>query len=385
MEVYLDNSATTKPREEVIDAMNYMQFKCFGNPSSLHRMGLNAEKKIKESRKIISEFLKVKSDEIYFTSGGTESNNIAIQGIINRFSKQGKHIITSHIEHPSVLNVFKKYESNGYKVTYLKVDKNGLIDLRQLENSITDETILISVMAVNNEVGTIQPLKYISDIIKRKKESIKFHVDAVQGFGKIELYPKTLNIDTLSFSGHKIHGPKGIGGLYIKKGLNLNPMIYGGNQEWGIRSGTENTPGIVGLGKAVDIIKDSFDTHIMKMKKIKKYFIEKALSEIKNININGFIDDNSAPHIVNISFNGIRGEVLLHYLEQQGIYVSTGSACSSKGKRGSHVLRAMGLDMKKIEGAIRFSFSQFNTEKDIDYTIDKLKESVEDIRQITMR
>ncbi|RKD32727.1 cysteine desulfurase family protein [Thermohalobacter berrensis] len=385
MEVYLDNGATTRPRDEVIEEMNIMLKEIYGNPSSLHRMGLEAEKKVEKSREIISNFLSVRPDEIFFTSGGTESNNIAIQGIVNRYSRRGKHIITTKIEHSSVLNIFKYYEEKGFKVTYLDVDEKGLVDLEQLEESINNDTILISIMLVNNELGTVQPIEDIKKIINRKNKDVKLHVDGIQAFGKIKFNLKQLGIDTFSFSGHKIHGPKGIGGLYIKKDLKLSPIIFGGNQERGIRSGTENVPGIVGLGKAVELINKNFDEEIKKILNLKKHFIDKIKKNIDNIKINSFIDEHSAPHIVNISFVGVRGEVLLHYLEEDGIYVSTGSACSSKNKGKSHVLQAIGLKHDEIDGTVRFSFAYSNNVEEIDYVVDRLQKHVKEIRKITMR
>lgn len=382
---YLDNSSTTRPRDTVIDEMNTILREDYGNPSSLHRMGLDVEKKIKKSRNIIAEYLNVRSDEIYFTSGGTESNNIAIQGIIDKYSKKGKHIVTSKVEHSSVLNIFKYYESKGYDVTYLDVDDKGIINIKQLEESIREDTILISIMMVNNEVGTIQPINEIKDIINKKNKNIKLHVDGVQAFSKLEFNLKSLDIDSFSFSGHKIHGPKGIGCLYMKKELNLSSIIYGGNQEKGIRSGTENTPGIIGLGKAVEVLNEKGKVERKNINNLKKYFIENVSNKINDIKINSYKDGKCVSHIVNISFLGVRGEVLLHFLENDNIFVSTGSACSSKNNTGSHVLNAMGLTKDEIQGAIRFSFSFYNTKEQIDYVIEKLVERVEEIRNITMR
>ncbi|KNF09539.1 cysteine desulfurase IscS [Gottschalkia purinilytica] len=385
MKVYLDNSATTRPRDEVIECMIYMLKEEYGNPSSLHRMGLEVEKKVENSRKIISEFLKVNKEEIFFTSGGTESNNIAIQGIVNKYSKKGNHIITTKIEHSSVLNIFKHYESKSFEVTYLDIDEYGFIDLVQLERSITDKTILISTMLVNNEIGTVQDINKIRDIINRKNKSIKLHVDGIQAFGKINVDLNKMGIDAFTFSGHKIHGPKGIGGIFIKKDLKLESIIFGGNQENGIRSGTENTPGIVGLGKAVEILKSKHKEEREHILSLKKYFLQRIENEISNIKINSLTDERCAPHILNISFMGIKGEILLHYLEEDRIYVSTASACSSKGKGKSHVLKSLGLSEKEIEGAIRFSFAYSNTLEELDYVIEKLKYSVDEIRKITMR
>lgn len=385
MQVYLDNSATTRPRDEVIQEMIYMLKEAYGNPSSLHRMGLDVEKRIQKAREIIADFLGVRKDEIFFTSGGTESNNIAIQGIVNKLSRKGNHIIATNIEHSSVLNIFKHYEEKGFKVTYLEVDKGGFVDLKQLKNCITEDTILVSVMMVNNEIGTIQPIDEIRRIVKGKNRDIKLHIDGIQAFGKIPVDVKKIDADSFSFSGHKIHGPKGIGGIYVKKDLNIEPIIFGGNQERGLRSGTENVPGIVGLGKAVEILKERFKEEKKKIMELKHYFTDRIKKEIEHIKINSFLDDRCAPHILNISFIGVKGEVLLHYLENKGIYVSTGSACSSHKKGKSHVLKAIGLNDSQIDGTVRFSFAFSNTKEELDYVLEHLKKSVEEIRKITMR
>jgi len=385
MEVYLDNGATTRPRDEVIEEMNYMLKVAYGNPSSLHRMGLVAEKKIVEAREIIADFLAVRKDEIFFTSGGTESNNIAIQGLVNKYSKQGKHIITTKIEHSSVINIFKYYETKGFNVTYLNVDSYGLIDLQEMEDSITKETILVSIMMVNNEIGTIQPIDKIRRIITSKNSCTKLHIDGIQAFGKINLDISRMGVDSFTFSGHKLHGPKGIGAIFIKKDLGLEPILFGGNQERGLRSGTENVPGIVGFGKAVEIIKENFFEEKERILQLKNYFLSKIKEEISDIKINSLLDERCAPHILNISFMGVRGEVLLHYLEEKGIYVSTGSACASHNKGKSGVLRSIGLKDKEIEGTVRFSFAFSNTREEIDYVVDKLKRAIEDIRKIIKR
>lgn len=385
MNIYLDNCSTTKPREEVIEEIIYALREEYGNPSSLHKMGFNVEKKIEEIRNNIASFLEVNKDEIYFTSGGTESNNMAIQSIINKHNRIGKHIITTKIEHPSVLNVLKDYEEKGYDITYLKVNDKGLISLDQLKRSIREDTILIAIMHVNNEIGAIQPIWEIKKVLKGKNSRALIHVDGVQGFGKVHIDPKGWGVDTYSFSGHKIHGPKGIGGLYINKEIKLNPIIFGGNQERGFRSGTENVPGIMGLGKAVEIMEKNFEKEQNQVNGIKSYFIKRLGKEIDHIHINSPMNHKSSPYILNVSFEYVRGEVLLHYLEDKGIYVSTSSACSSRGTEKSHVLLALGLSNRMIEGAIRFCFSYENTKEDIDYTIEILKKSVEEIRQITMR
>lgn len=383
--IYLDNCSTTKPREEVVKIIYESMMGDFGNPSSLHRLGMKAEKRVKEARKHIADFLRVDVNEIYFTSGGTESNNIAIQSFVNKMAKRGKHIITSKIEHPSVLNIMKHYEERGYQVSYLSVDQYGYISLDELQKLVRDDTILVSIMHVNNEVGSIQPIEKIRDIIKAKNPNTLIHVDGVQGFGKIDISLKTSGIDSYSFSGHKIYGPKGIGGLFIDKKHVISPIVFGGNQERGLRSGTENVPGIIGFGEAVRIMSEKYKEEREHVFKVKEYFGNRLKEEIDDIRLNTSLDRNSSPYILNVSFRNVRGEVLLHYLEEKDIYVSTASACSSKGTEKSHVLRSMGLKDAEIEGAIRFCFSHENTIKDMDYTIEVLKESVSEIRRIIMR
>ena len=385
MKIYLDNSATTKPRQKVVDEMMTMLTEDYGNPSSLHRMGLDVEKKIETSRKIIADYLKANKEEIMFTSGGTESNNIAIQGLVNKYARGKKHLITSKIEHSSVVNVFKYFEEQGYKVTYIDVDSNGLIDLEQLKESISDETSLISIMYVNNETGTVQDIGKIKQIINSTNKDVKLHVDGVQAFGKINMDIKSLGVDTFSFSGHKIHGPKGVGGLFVRKGLKLDPIIFGGGQEKNIRSGTENTPGIIGLGVAVDELAKNFKEEHEQIQELKLYFYQAVSDNIEDIKLNSFMDDRSAGHILNISFRDTRGEVLLHYLESDNIYVSTGSACSSNGKGKSSVLKAIKLTDIEIDGAVRFSFSYENTKDQLDTVVEKLKKAVEEIRKIIKR
>ena len=383
--IYLDNCATTKVREEVLEKM-YESFKDdFGNPSSLHRLGLKSEKEINNSRETIADYLRVDSKEIFFTSGGTESNNLAIQGIVKSSIRKGNHIITSKIEHPSVVNVMKDLEEKGMNVTYLDVDKDGLLDIEQFEDSINDNTILVSIIHVNNEIGTVQDIKKIKEIMKKNNPNTLLHLDGVQSFGKIDFKLKQLGVDTYSFSGHKVHGPKGIGGLYVRKGLNLNPIVFGGNQEHGLRSGTENVQGIIGLGEAVRILSLKEEEESKHVRELREYMVKQISGEIDHIKINSPMDDNSSPYTLNVSFLYTRGEVLLHFLEDKDIYVSTGSACSSKGTDKSHVLLAIGLTDKEIEGAIRICFSYETTKEDIDYTVKCIKDSVEDIRKIMMR
>ncbi|SHK14095.1 cysteine desulfurase family protein [Paramaledivibacter caminithermalis] len=382
MEVYLDNGATTRPKEEVINIMVKAMTDYYGNPSSLHRKGIEVEKLVKKARNQVAKALGADEVEIYFTSGGTESNNLAIFGSLEGNKRKGKHIITTRIEHPSVLNVFNELEKRGYDVSYLRVDKAGLIDIDEFKNTLRNDTVLISVMYVNNEVGTIQPISEITNIINKRKNKPLLHVDAIQAFGKVKINLKKLKVDLMSISGHKIHGPKGIGALYVRKGTKIKSIVFGGNQELGIRSGTENVPGILGLGIAADHVKKEFDNNVNKMRNLKVKLLNGIKNNVEGIKINGFIEEDSAPHILNISFKGIRGEVLLHSLEQEGIYVSTGSACSSRKKSFSHVLKEMFLTEDEMEGAIRFSLSFQNTEEEIDYVIDKLKNIVRDLRKV---
>lgn len=381
--IYLDNCATTKPRNQVVKVMIEALEMDFGNPSSLHRLGMSSEKKIKEARRTIAQFLKVDERELIFTSGGTESNNIALQSIINKFTRKGKHIITTNIEHPSIYNVLKHYEQLGYEITYLKVNKLGLIDINELRNSIREDTILVSIVHVNNEIGIKQDIEGIREVIKESKSQPILHVDGIQSFGKVDLDLK--GVGTFSFSGHKVHGPKGIGVLYLSKSLKLDPIVYGGNQESGMRSGTENVPGILGLGEAVRILLEKGKEEREYVYKIKEYFISRLVEEIDDVMINTSMDNRSSPYIVNVTFRRTRGEVLLHYLEDKNIYVSTTSACSSQGTTKSHVLKAIGLSDKEIEGTIRICLSYEIRKDDIDYVIDVLKESVNDIRKIIRR
>lgn len=376
MQIYLDNSATTKPYKEVVEKMIFALENDYANPSSLHKKGLEVEKNIKKIREDIARTLGVKEKEIYFTSGGTESNNSIIRGVLD---KRKNHIITTKIEHPSVLDTIKTLEKEGIEVTYLDVDSEGKIDIDSLKSSIKENTILVSVMHVNNEVGSIQPISEVGKYLKTLKEKVYFHVDAVQSFGKINFKPSKYNIDFMSVSGHKIHGPKGIGFMYIKENSKVKPLFTGGGQEFGFRSGTENIPGIYGLGEAIRITNENLDKNIQKIDSLKNLLKSEILNNIENVKINS--PEDGVCHILNVSFLGVKGEVLLHYLEQKDIYVSTGSACSSK-KKGSHVLNAMNLSKDEIEGTIRFSLSCFNTEEEILETVEILKSSVEDLKFI---
>ena len=382
MDIYLDNSATTRPYKEVVDKMVYSLTTDYANPSSLHKKGVEVEKNIKNIRQSIARTIGAKDKEIYFTSGGTESNNTIIRGVVSLNKKRKNHIISTTIEHPSVLDTLKDLESEGCEVTYLQVDKDGKINIEELKEAIKPTTCLVTIMHVNNEVGSIQPIQEIGRYLKSLKEKVYFHVDAVQSYTKINFKPSKYNIDFMSVSGHKLHGPKGIGFMYIKENNRIKPILTGGGQEIGIRSGTENTPGIYGLGEAIRIINEDLDSKIENIKKLRDLLKNEIIENIEDIRINS--KDDGVCHILNVSFYGIKGEVLLHYLEQKGVYVSTGSACSSK-KKGSHVLNAMGLTPKEIEGAIRFSLSDLNTEDEIKEAVRILKESVNDLRMIMRR
>ena len=382
MEIYLDNSATTKPYQEVVDKMVLALTTQYGNPSSIYKKGIEVEREIKEIRRNIARSLGAKETEIYFTSGGTECNNTIIRSVAKLNRKTKNHIISTVIEHPSVLNTLKDLEADGFEVTYLPVGKDGKISLEDLKNAIKKETILVSVMHVNNEIGTIQPIEEIGKYLKSLDEKVYFHVDGVQSYAKIKFRPSRYNIDFMSVSGHKLHGPKGIGFMYVKENNRIKPLLTGGGQEIGIRSGTENVPGIYGIGEAVRILNQDLEGTIDKVRGLRDLLKEEILANIDNVKINS--PEDGVCHVLNVSFRGVRGEVLLHYLEQKEIYVSTGSACSSK-KKGSHVLNAIGLTPDEIEGAIRFSLSDLNTKEEIMQTVEVLKESVSDLRMIIGR
>lgn len=380
-EVYLDNSATTKPFKEIIDEVGQTIEECYGNPSSLHNKGVDSEKILKYTRQIVAHSIGVNSGEIFFTSGGTESNNIAIQGFAEANKKRIGKIVTSCVEHPSVLKVFKNLEIKGFDVTYLPVDKDGIVDLHLLNMHLEKNHIsLLSIMHVNNEVGSIQP---IDEILKLKKQyGFSLHVDAVQSFCKIDLSDLGRGVDMLSFSGHKIHALKGVGGLYIRKGIRINPVYHGGGQEEGIKPGTENIPGIWSLCKAIEISSSKKYGAFKDIRKLKDTFVNRILNEIPIAKLNSSVDKKkSAPHIVNIAFEGIPGEVMLHSLEQKGIYVSTGSACSSKKKEPSYILTSMGVNKDLIKSSIRISLSLFTSNEDIDYCISAINESVRELKR----
>lgn len=381
-EIYLDNSSTTKVLEEAAQAVFDAMTINFGNPSSLHRKGIEAEKIMKQARENIARVLGVSPGEIYFTSGGTESNNWAIKGAASALRRRGNHLVTTTIEHPSVLEAFAALEEEGFSVTYLKVDSEAVIDLKELEAAIRPDTILVSIMYVNNEVGSIQPIGEAAQIIKSRSNAL-FHVDGVQAFDKIPLISNLEGIDLLSISGHKIYGPKGIGALFIRDKVTINPLLHGGGQEAGQRSGTENLPGIAGFGVAANICLEKMSEWQGLMTQLKQRLMRGILDNIPDTVLNG--PASGAPHILNISFLGTRGEILLHALEAKNIYVSTGSACSSRKSAKSHVLKAMAKSQEEQDGAIRFSLSPFISEEDIDYTIEILAKEVREIRKFVRR
>jgi len=378
-EIYLDNAATTKPISEVVKKMEKVLKVNYANPSSLHKLGINAEKLVKEARLQISNELKTEKEEIIFTGSGTIANNIGIKGAAYRLKKFGNHIITTEIEHKSVLEIFKHLEKNGFEVDYIPVNKKGIINLDILQEKLNENTILVSTMAVNNEIGSIQPIKKISEIVN-KYDNLYFHVDGVQALGKINLNIKELGIDLYTISAHKVHGPKGVGALYINKDIFIDKILHGSGQEKGFYPGTENTPGIAGFGEAIKHLPNI--ENIKKMKKLKYFLSQKIRDEIHNVIINTPSEEKSAPHILNVSFANIKGEVLVHSLESENIYISTGSACTSRKDKTSHIINALGLPDNYREGTVRFSLSQFNTKKEMEVTIKTLKQQVERLRKI---
>ena len=384
MEAYLDNSATTKCCKSATDKMVELLTSEYGNPSSLHMKGVIAENEVTLARKKIAKTLKVQDKEILFTSGGTESNNLAIIGSAMANQRAGRHIITTAIEHASVLNPMEYLKENGFEITYLGVDKNGHISLDELKDSIRDDTILVSIMQINNEIGAIEPVEEAGRIIKAANHPIIFHVDAIQSYGKLVIRPQKLNCDLLSVSGHKIHGPKGSGFLYIKDKIKIKPIIFGGGQQKGMRSGTENVPAIAGLGIACEQIYDNFDEKIQNLYHLKELFIDRV-SKIDGVSINGSTGRDSAPHIVSTSIRGVRAEVMLHALEDKQIYVSAGSACSSNKPSISSTLKSIGVEQSLLDSTIRFSFCVNTTEDEIIYATDMMAEIVPMLQRYTRK
>ena len=384
MEAYFDNSATTKVLDCVKDAVVDAMCVNYGNAAAKHRKGVEAENLIREAKKAITDTLKVQEKEILFTSGGTESNNTALIGTALANRRAGKHLITTGVEHPSIYNTMSFLEEMGFEVTYLPVDHLGHISLEDLEKAIREDTILVSVMYVNNEVGAVEPIEAISQCIKKKNPKTLFHVDAIQAYGKYKIRPKKQGIDLLSVSGHKIHAPKGVGFLYIRDGVKIRPILFGGGQQKGMRSGTENVPGCVGLGVAAREAYKDFDARIEKLYTLR----ERPIAGLKprgGVTINGSEDRTNAPQIVSASFEGVRSEVLLHALEDKGVYVSSGSACSSNHPGISGTLKGIGVKKELLDSTIRFSLGDLNVEEEVDYAIGVLGELLPVLRRYQMK
>lgn len=389
MEIYLDNSATTRVFPEVAELVKKIMCEDYGNPSSLHKKGMEAEQYLRYAKETFAHILKVQEKEIFFTSGGTESDNLALIGGAFAGSRRGNHLITTQIEHPAILQTMRYLEGQGYRVTYLPVDTSGRIRLEDLDAAMTSETVLVSIMHTNNEIGSLQPIAEAGELIKRRNPSTLFHVDAVQGFGKALIYPKKMNIDLLSVSGHKIHAPKGAGLLYIGEKVKIQPILFGGGQQMNLRSGTENVPGAVGFARAAELLYRSLKQETERLYQLKKYFIE-GIQRLDDVKVNGLVPGEpygagTAPHVVSVSFRGVRSEVLLHSLEEQGIYVSAGSACSAHKPQPSGTLKAIGVEKSLLESTIRFSFSVYTTEEEIDYTLQVLCDKIPMLRKFTRR
>lgn len=386
MEAYLDNSATTRCSDRACQLMVDLLTKDYGNPSSLHMKGIEAERFVETAKKKIAKTLRASEKEIIFTSGGTESNKLAIIGAAMANRRAGNHIITTSIEHASVENPMEFLKEQGFDITYLSVDENGIISLEELEEAVTEQTILVSMMQVNNEIGAIEPVAEAAELIKKKNPATLIHVDAIQSYGKMYIYPKKLGIDMLSVSGHKIHGPKGSGFLWVKEKTKLKPLILGGGQQKGMRSGTENVPAIAGLGEAAEEIYENLDEKRAHLYGLKQRFID-GIEKLEGTHVNGKTGEDSAPHIVSVSFEGIRSEVLLHSLEDRGIYVSSGSACSSNNhagkQKGSKTLRNIHLKENLLDSTLRFSFSVHTTEEEIDYALEVLGELLPVLKKYT--
>lgn len=384
MEAYLDNSATTRCSERAKNLMVQVLTEDYGNPSSLHNKGKEAEDYIREAREKIARTLKIDEKELIFTSGGTESNNMALIGGALANKRQGMHIITTAIEHASVNAPLAYLEELGYTVTYLSVDMDGLISLDELRDAVREDTVLVSIMMVNNEIGAVEPIEEAVKIVKEKNPNTLFHVDAIQAYGKFRIYPKKWGVDLLSVSGHKIHAPKGTGFLYIRDKVKVKPLIYGGGQQKGMRSGTENVPGVAALGEAAAEIYEDFEAKIDRMYALKERFIA-GVTRIEGVTVNGKTGRDSAPQIVSVSIKDVRSEVMLHSLEEYGIYVSAGSACSSNKPAPSRTLQGIGLSKNQLESTVRISFCVNTTEEEVDYAVEKMKEIIPFRRKFTRR
>ena len=409
MECYLDNSATTKCLPEVVEAVTNCMTENYGNPSSMHLKGVEAEKIMRSAKETIAKTLKVDAKEIFFTSGGTESDNWAVLQSARAAKRDGMHVITTKIEHAAILNPMKQLEKEGFEVTYLGTDEYGRISLEELKNAIRPDTVLVSVMGVNNEIGTVEPVAEAGELIKKCNPKTLFHVDGVQMYGKLPIYPKRMKIDMLSVSGHKIHGPKGIGILYISEKVKITPLILGGGQQKGMRSGTDNVPGIAGFAKAAEILCANMEEDAEKMSALRDLFLTEV-TKLEGVTANGpakcritAITENAnaensntetaadskvipaAPHIASISVEGVRAEVLLHALEEKGVYVSAGSACASNKPAISETLKAIGLKKELLDSTIRFSLSIFTTEEEIRFAVASVSEILDMLRKYTRR
>ncbi len=379
--IYFDNAATTRALPEVAEKMTYMLCENFGNPASVSVMGLEVEKEIRKAANILANGIRAKEEEIFFTSGGTEGDNWAIYGTAEGYARAGKHLITTKIEHPAVTNPIRALQEKGYDVTWLSVDEKGYISLEELEQAIRPDTILVSVILVNNETGTIQDAEAIGKLIKQKNPNTLFHIDAVQAFGKYPIDVQKMKVDLLTMSGHKIHGPKGVGMLYMRKGLKVRPLLLGGGQQKGQRAGTENGAGVAALGVAAETAFANMQQNLAHIKEVKKTLLDGIL-ELPDTQLNGDDLEHASPYVLNVTFKGVRSEVLLHSLESKGIFVSAGSACDSRKKIGSPVLTAMGLPFAEIEGAVRFSFCRYNTVEEAKECLQVLKETVPFLRRM---
>ncbi len=381
-EIYLDNSATTRVFPEVVQLMNTIYLDEYGNPSSMHHKGVEAEKRIRTAKKIFADILKCSPQNIYFTSCGTESDNISLIGAARANQRSGKHLITTAIEHPAILETMKYLESEGFEVTILPVDHNGQVSPEDVENAVREDTILVSVMHTNNEIGALEPIEEIGRRIKEKNPNTLFHVDAVQGFGKAIIHPKKMHIDLLSASGHKIHAPKGIGLLYIGDHVKITNIMYGGGQQRGMRSGTENVAGIAGMALAAQMLYQHFDEEMDRLYAMKEQFIN-DVTAMEGVHVNGLTGRDSAPHVISLSVEGVRAEVLLHALEEKGIYVSAGSACASNHPHISDTLLAIGTPEEYLDSTLRFSLSVMNTPEDLKAAAAALAELLPFLRKYT--
>ena len=392
MEAYFDNSATTRCFDEVKDIVCKTMIGDFGKPSAMHKKGMEAENYVRKSAQTLAKLLKVNEKEILFTSGGTESDNLAIIGGVEANKRMGNHIITTAVEHPSVKATASFLEEQGFRITFLSVDSRGQISLEDLKEALTPDTILVSIMYVNNEIGTIQPVEEAAKLVHATVPGAVFHVDAIQAYGKVMIRPKQQGIDLLSVSSHKFHGPKGAGFLYCSSKVNLHPIIFGGGQQSGMRSGTENVPGAAGMGLAAQLAYQKFEQKKAHLNELRRYFLE-GIHKLDDVSINGWDEtadgeeciERRAPHIVSVSFTGVRSEVLLNALSDRGIYVSSGSACSSNHPALSSTLQAIGLDKKLIEGTLRFSFCENTTKEELDQALKALQELLPMLRRYTRR